>query len=129
MVTTYKKMGKYLCEYAPNHPRATKEGYVYVHILVAEKKLGRYLKDGECVHHIDKNKLNNSIDNLMVFKTLADHTAFHSGKKATLEGDVYVCNDKVDKNTVKICPMCNVNIINPYSLYCRSCAKKNIYSR
>ena len=37
-------MGKYLCEFEPSNPRATKEGYVYTHVLVAEKKLSRYLK-------------------------------------------------------------------------------------
>lgn len=50
------KMSKYLCEYAPSHPRSTKEGYVYSHVLAAEKMLGRYLNPTECVHHIDENK-------------------------------------------------------------------------
>lgn len=31
------KMGQYLCEFAPDNPRATKEGYVYTHVLVVEK--------------------------------------------------------------------------------------------
>ena len=77
----YVFSGKYLAILNPTHPKARKDGYVYIHQLQAEKKLGRHLRDDECVHHIDENKLNNDIDNLMIFKTRADHTAFHMGNK------------------------------------------------
>lgn len=36
------------------------------------------------VHHIDKNGLNNSLHNLMVFKTNQDHKRFHNSKYAYL---------------------------------------------
>ena len=65
------------------------DGYVYIHQLQAEKMLGRKLNKKECVHHIDENKYNNSFDNLMVFKTIADHTAFHSGCNIYLDGDLF----------------------------------------
>ena len=71
--------GQYLAVMMPSHHLACKDGYVYIHRLKAEEKLGRQLKPGECVHHIDENKLNNELDNLMIFKTKADHTAFHHG--------------------------------------------------
>ena len=35
----------------PNNPRGGKHPYVFEHILVAEDLLGRYLLDGETVHH------------------------------------------------------------------------------
>lgn len=64
----------------PDHPRALSNGYVWEHIVVAEKKLGRplrYFRKGhpcnENVHHINGNKLDNRPCNLEVFSTLADH--------------------------------------------------------
>lgn len=86
--------GKYLAVYRPNHHKARNDGYVYIHQLQAEKKLGRKLSDNECVHHIDENKYNNDIDNLMVFKTVSDHTAFHAGCEIYLDKDVWVANLK-----------------------------------
>lgn len=40
--------------------------YKYEHIVTAEKMLGRQLKEGEEVHHLDLNRSNNSPDNLLV---------------------------------------------------------------
>lgn len=98
----YVFTGNYLAIQRPNHPKARSDGYVYIHHLQAEKKIGRSLKDGECVHHIDENKYNNSIENLMVFKTNSDHSAFHSGRDIYLDGDVWVA--KPHEN--RICPVC-----------------------
>lgn len=64
--------------YCPNHPFATKTKYVFEHRLMAEKKLGRYLKPKEEVHHIDFDISNNSLDNLHVFKNKSEHTAYHN---------------------------------------------------
>jgi len=58
----------------PWHPRASKYGgYVAVHRLVMEKKLGRYLTKTEVVDHIDGNPTNNHPDNLRVFPNNAEH--------------------------------------------------------
>lgn len=43
------------------------------HRIVAEVKLGRPLKPGEVVHHIDHNVRNNNPENLMVFENQSDH--------------------------------------------------------
>ena len=61
----------------PEHPRANKNGYVKRAILVMEKKLGRPLRKGEIVHHIDGNRTNDRPDNLMLFSSNADHVRFH----------------------------------------------------
>lgn len=70
--------GKYLIRRCSEHHKAYISGnYVYDHILAAESKLGRLLLPGEVVHHIDFDGWNNSLDNLMVFRTEADHSRYH----------------------------------------------------
>ena len=59
--------------YSPDHPNATKQGYVAEHRLVMENHLGRYLTPIEVVHHREKPKTNNEISNLELFATNADH--------------------------------------------------------
>lgn len=49
----------------------------HTHRIVAEQMLGRPLKEGEVVHHIDGNKQNNSPENLMVFASQSDHAKWH----------------------------------------------------
>ena len=59
------------------HPKAWKKGsYVYVHVIVAEQKLGRVLLDDEVAHHIDEDKLNNSPENIEVLQR-GEHTSLH----------------------------------------------------
>lgn len=49
----------------------------YLHTIIAEWKLKRSLNEGEVVHHIDHNKLNNHPDNLQVMSH-ADHARHHA---------------------------------------------------
>ena len=99
------KQSKYIAVYMPEHHRANStNGSVYVHILQMESKLGRELKSGEVVHHIDENKHNNSEDNLMCFRTVSDHTSFHNGGELLKNDDgSYSCEKTARKN---ICPRC-----------------------
>jgi hypothetical protein len=81
----------------PNHPRAS-NGYVPEHILIMEKRLGRYLEyygfnnsKNEVIHHIDGNKLNQKISNLLLTKA-GEHIGFHSkirNKNITPKRDKY----------------------------------------
>ena len=61
----------------PNHPLSSKEGYVAAHRLAAEKKIGRYLKPNEVVHHWDENPLNNEPDNLCILRNQSAHAKLH----------------------------------------------------
>jgi len=61
----------------PDHPKADSKGYVYEHIVVAEKKLGRPLLSGEKVHHLDENKHNNDPNNISVLPSTRHHRYFH----------------------------------------------------
>lgn len=62
--------------------KGTKDTYAktygrHTHRIVAEQILGRPLKPGEVVHHIDGNKRNNNPENLMVFASQALHAQWH----------------------------------------------------
>ena len=67
----------YTLKHAPDHPHRSKGPYVYLHRLVVEESLGRYLAPGEVVHHIDHDPSNNSLRNLLVFQSQADHIKHH----------------------------------------------------
>lgn len=57
----------------PDHPFRNSQGYVLEHRLVMEDHLGRYLTPEEVVHHEDKNRLNNDIDNLTLTSGHSEH--------------------------------------------------------
>ena len=64
--------------YLPSHPKCTKEGYIAEHRLVVEKKIGRFLRKKEVVHHLNEIKSENNIDNLMLFESTHKHLSFHT---------------------------------------------------
>ena len=49
-----------------NHPNANSSGYVSEHVKVATKAMGRPMKKGEVVHHINCNPQDNRNRNLLV---------------------------------------------------------------
>ncbi len=76
IISTCKGGGYMYCRTIPVHPKSNSKGLYPLHRVLAENKIGRSLLQGEDVHHIDKNKMNNSPDNLEVL-TKSDHTKKH----------------------------------------------------
>lgn len=61
-----------------NHPFCNKQGYILEHRFIMEKKIRRFLKKNEIVHHIDQNTLNNNPENLMLFPNHSEHIKHHA---------------------------------------------------
>lgn len=81
-----RKAAGYVLVYAPDHPRVRgkQKRHVQEHILVMEKKLGRYLEPGEIVHHRNHVKDDNRPENLYLTKNgthIAEH--FAEGKRTS----------------------------------------------
>ena len=77
--------------------------FVREHVIVAEKKIGHKLTNGEVVHHIGRNKFNNDPSNLMIFASNTDHSAFHKGVPIYEENGVWKANFDSRKYTCQEC--------------------------
>lgn len=72
----------YLMIKLPEHPFKTKAGYILYHRHILEQFLGYYLNPKEYhVHHIDFNKTNNDVSNLIAIRHSA-HNRLHAMKQA-----------------------------------------------
>ena len=78
--------------------RQNNNGYIQIkingkwyseHRYVVEQFIGRKLLYTEVIHHIDRDKTNNLIDNLMIFYNKKAHTEFH------IYLDKYGFNDRI----------------------------------
>jgi Pyruvate/2-oxoacid:ferredoxin oxidoreductase delta subunit len=82
----------------PEHPSSNKWGFVYEHILVAEKKLGRNLLPKEVIHHIDGNVENNDPANIEILPNHSAHKRLHDQIRLLKSG--------IDRNKEKQCAKC-----------------------
>ena len=70
--------GGYVLRHFPEHPQANSQGYVREHRLVMEESLGRSLTSEEVVHHINKDRGDNSIGNLKLLESNSAHAKLES---------------------------------------------------
>ena len=96
------KIRGYIYIYRPEHPNANINGYIAEHRLVMEKYLGRYLKSEEHIHHINKDKTDNKIENLKLV-TRAEHIYEHRGKASLIKCLVCLIKFKKICKTSKYC--------------------------
>lgn len=89
-VSAGKGKGKYAWEYVGEEYPYSKPycGSILQHIKMVEEHLGRTLKKGECVHHIDGDKLNNDINNLDVMSK-DEHNKCHGAGANELLFELY----------------------------------------
>lgn len=73
----------YVLAYCPKHPNAHKDGYVLLHTVVMEQHLGRYLERNEVAHHINHDRQDNRIENLMLMNR-KEHMSMHAKEQHQL---------------------------------------------
>ena len=59
-----KYINGYVLIWKPDHPYASKNGYIFEHRLIVEQALGRYLRADEYIHHINGKRDDNRLENL-----------------------------------------------------------------
>lgn len=79
----------------PEHHRANKNGYVYEHILVAEKMVGRKIGIDEDVHHVNENRSDNRPENLEVLSR-SKHVLRHKKRQFNL-GKEFLKTEVIEK--------------------------------
>ena len=79
----HRSSNGYLVESRPGNARATpRTGLVFVHLLIAERILGKPLRRSAEVHHVDEDKTNNAHQNLVLCDSRAYHALLHQRQRA-----------------------------------------------
>ncbi len=77
----YKTKAGYVRVFKSDHPRAYK-GQVSEHVIVMENYLGRPLPKGTVVHHINRIRSDNRVENLLLLRNEDDHRALHRAMRS-----------------------------------------------
>lgn len=119
---SFNKSLGYVYRKAEGHPSSNSWGYVYEHILVAEKKLGRPLLMGEEVHHLDFDRSNNTPENLMVLSGAA-HRQLHTWLESV--GCIPASANTTCMTKIRRCKTCTFPLSNQQTTFCsKACVKK-----
>jgi len=68
--------------YKPSHQRAMANGYVFNHLLIAERVFGRPIMSKINVHHVNLDKSNDKTSNLVICQDRAYHGLLHQRTRA-----------------------------------------------
>ncbi len=116
----------YRLVHLPDHPKAMHtsgyDGYVYEHIYVTEK-YSRPIRIDEVVHHLDGNRSNNNISNLLIVSR-DQHNKLHAWMNAGAPGLASmvnkgaICSTRISE--IVVCPICDhtVQIGKGNAMYC-----------
>jgi len=108
-----------------SHPFSNKQGYIAEHRLIMEKHLGRFLKPGEIVHHINHDPIDNRIENLGLCENAGRHIADHHPE--VMEKMRLSCVGKRPANwnrEKRICEICGEKFMCTVNLPKRYCSRK-----
>lgn len=93
-----------------------KDGYIFIgkhreHTLIVEESIGRKLRKEERVHHIDGDKGNNYIKNLIVCENTSEHNIIHK----QLERLAFLL---LQKDIIRFCKNCKTYYMKETSCMC-----------
>lgn len=127
-----RELNGYRVIYMPEHRKAMTNdnwnGYVYEHIVVAEKALGREISDTEVVHHLNGDRANNRKENLLVLER-SQHAKLHMWLSAGAPGIERLCENgenslKATFEPPQFCNNCGLTLQSKQMKYCSdSCAR------
>ena len=72
----------YVLLYLPDHPKANSKGYVHEHTVVMETFLGKPLPSQAVIHHINGNRADNRLENLLPCEDNSYHMHLHGRQEA-----------------------------------------------
>lgn len=99
---------QYIGVYSPEHPNATKCGYVMEHRLVMEKSLGRYLTPKEIVHHRNGDKKDNRLENLELVSDRGTHTRNHFERSHVNDPEIERLRSLLEQNGIDPDTTCSI---------------------
>ncbi len=116
----------YRLVYKPKHRSAMRtanwKGYVYEHVVIAERMLKRKLSKHEVVHHLDGDKTNNRVANLLVLLR-SQHAKLHAwlanGALTSESSKMNRMNSvKTKKRKPSFCSICDTTLQSKQRQFC-----------